>query len=102
MRVGVKFCGHCSPQVDMAEVLKVLAQTDPALEFVGWENSEYAALLVLNGCSTGCATRPPFAGPVLWVTDVSINGWPIEKSGLCTGILQKLQALKDYDRRVDG
>ncbi|GHU63153.1 hypothetical protein AGMMS49983_05990 [Clostridia bacterium] len=74
MRVGVKFCGHCSPRREMTEVLNTLRTLDPETDFTIFsENPDADALLILNACETGCATRPDFPGPVILVTPESVD-----------------------------
>ena len=62
-QIGVKFCGNCQPRRDMVELYKVIKAHAPDLDFVSWDEPDYAALLVLQSCDAVCATLPPFDGP---------------------------------------
>jgi hypothetical protein len=91
MRVGVKFCGHCKMQRDMTEVYEALRTALPDIEF------GYAAaigrmdlLLVLNACPVACADHPPFDGPVMVVSPVSIDGWQIDPEHLLEELERRL------------
>lgn len=79
MKVGLKFCGHCRPFLDMTQLLPLLRTARPDVEFVpsatfgppdctprGADGS--AALLRLNACPAACATVPDFTGPQISVT----------------------------------
>jgi hypothetical protein len=97
MRVGVKFCGNCNPLIDTGAVLQELkAQTDD-VSFVPWDDDDYSVLLVLSSCNKDCATRPAFAGPVIEVTNTSIDRQPVMAMRLPAAILAALRAHADRD-----
>lgn len=93
MRVGVKFCGNCNPYVDMPALAGDLAAQAEGVTFVCWEDADYDVLLVLSSCSCDCATRPPFAGPVIIATSEAVDRWPVAAEELPAAILA---ALKRY------
>lgn len=92
MKVGVKFCGNCNPHIDMPGLFRDLATRSPAPSFVRWDAEEYDVLLVLSGCPVDCTTRPPFAGPVVVVTNESIDRWPVPERELPAAILAALSS----------
>lgn len=92
MRVGVKFCGNCNPLIDTGVVLQELKAQAGDVAFVPWDDDSYSVLLVLSSCSKDCATRPAFAGPVIEVTDSSIDRWPVTATRLPATILAALRA----------
>ncbi|MEW6424781.1 MAG: hypothetical protein AB1523_08555 [Bacillota bacterium] len=94
--VGVKFCGHCNPQVDTPGLLQKVQARLPQVRFTGWEEEPKDALLVLNGCPTGCATRPEFKGPVVVVAGNSVDCNYVSAGDLLTSIVAKLREIKNY------
>ena len=72
-RIGVKFCGNCQPRRDMSELYDRLKAQAPDLDFIGWGEPDYAALLILQACDAVCATLPPFAGPKVEVVGSTLD-----------------------------
>ncbi|MDR2727378.1 MAG: hypothetical protein LBC10_05240 [Deltaproteobacteria bacterium] len=72
-RIGVKFCGNCQPRRDMVALYDLLKMQAPDLDFIGWAEPNYAALLVLQACDAVCATPPPFAGPKVEVVASTLD-----------------------------
>lgn len=93
MRVGVKFCGNCNPSVDMPALVRELAARAEGVTFVRWDDESYELLLILSACRCDCATRPPFAGPVVVATSEAVDLWPVAEDILPDAILA---ALKRY------
>ncbi len=94
MKVGVKFCGNCNPCVDMPALFRALAARAEGVSFVRWDDADYDVLLVLSSCRSDCATRPPFAGPVVSATSEAVDLWPVAEDDLSDTILA---ALKRYE-----
>jgi hypothetical protein len=97
MRVGVKFCGNCNPLVDTWAVLQELKAQADDVAFVRWDDDCYSVLLVLSSCGKDCATRPAFAGPVIEVTDTSIDRKPVAALQLPAAILAAVRTHADRD-----
>jgi hypothetical protein len=97
MRVGVKFCGNCNPFIDTGAVLQELKAQADGVVFVPWDDDSYSVLLVLSSCGKDCATRPAFAGPVIEVTDTSIDRQPVGALQLPAAILAALRTHADRD-----
>jgi hypothetical protein len=51
----------------------LLKANAPDLDFTGWSEHGYEALLVLQSCEAVCATLPPFDGPTVEVVISSID-----------------------------
>ena len=75
--VGVKFCGNCNPQIDSQKLLQEIEGRLEKIKFVGWEK-EKDALLMINGCPVGCATRPDFEGATVFIAGKTVNGKAVE------------------------
>ncbi len=101
MRVGVKYCGNCNPQIDTPALLRDLQALAEEIDFVGWDGTGgYEVLLVINGCQVGCATRPAFDGPCIDVTSEEIRRWPVPRSELAGAVLAALKDCSDMLGRL--
>ena len=68
----------------------------PKIKFVNWEK-EKDALLMLNGCPVGCATRPDFKGATVFIAGQTVNGKAVRGEELVeriTGALKELARQK--------
>ncbi len=89
-KIGIKFCGHCSPRKDMMELAKELAAASETLTFVYYsQDTDVDGLLVLNACEAACAGIPDHPGPVILVTPQTVDHWPVKEEDLADYILKK-------------
>lgn len=72
MNIGIKFCGHCRPYLDMTHVAKLLKKAAPDMNFTAW-NKNSDVLLVMHACPGDCTTIPPFDGPKFEVSANTFN-----------------------------
>jgi len=86
-RIGVKFCGHCNPQVDMTAVLAQVQARALGWSFGRWDEDGYDVLLVLGACPAVCASRPAFAGPAVVAASDAVDGWPVARDRLAAEIV---------------
>ncbi|SMC37913.1 hypothetical protein [Papillibacter cinnamivorans] len=92
MKVGVKFCGHCAMHMDMTVLYGALRLALPEIEFAYASASEkWDLLLILNACPVACAGRPVFDGPVITVSPVAVDGWPVEPENLLEELAKRLK-----------
>ncbi|MBC2722408.1 hypothetical protein [Desulfosporosinus sp.] len=89
--IGVKFCGHCNPLIEGTEVIENLKKLGPDLEFVSWEEQQKDILLIFSGCTSDCATRPQFRGPVINVSGSSVERIQYSLSELPSQILRTIR-----------
>lgn len=81
--MGVKFCGHCAPRMDMMEFFEELQGWAREVDFRYFSADEPVdVLLILNACQVECASRPPFPGPVVVVSPDTVNHWPTARERL--------------------
>lgn len=91
LRVGVKFCGNCNPQIDLSAVFAKMKIMTKKIEFVSYNDpKEFEKLLILSSCSSDCAARPPFAGTTVVVGGAEVDYWPVAFSDLPKTILDAL------------
>ena len=92
MRIGIKFCGHCSPRRDMAYIADMLMKKGVNHEFVYFaEDTRVDILLVLNACESACAAIPPFEGKIIIATPETVDYVPVERENLMESIIKKIQ-----------
>ena len=95
-RVGIKFCGHCSPRRDMQRLAGELKERKRDCEFVYWsQNTNVDVLLILNACEAGCAKQPAFVGSIIHVTPETVDYWQVEAKELCNTVIKKLEEILD-------
>ncbi len=63
IKIGVKFCGHCNPNINGPELIRSVIETEKRFSCVPWDDIDKDALLIIGGCPINCATRPEFNGP---------------------------------------
>lgn len=91
MKVGVKFCGNCNPQLDMINLKKWLEISAPEVAFVHWEDEGYDVLLLLSSCPVDCTSRPVFAGPMIQVTSELVERSSFEKDEIPDAVLKVIR-----------
>ncbi|HHO76853.1 MAG TPA: hypothetical protein ENN05_10560 [Deltaproteobacteria bacterium] len=56
LRIGLKYCGGCSPCYDrVGTVNRIKEELGGMIEFVSPEREEAKSVLVISGCKTACA-----------------------------------------------
>ncbi|NMA93546.1 MAG: hypothetical protein GX975_02670 [Clostridiales bacterium] len=66
MEVLVRYCGGCNPRYDRSEVLELLREEFPDVEFIVTTSHEERtgdAVLVLAGCTAACADYSSVSSP---------------------------------------
>ncbi|MGE4274345.1 MAG: CoA transferase subunit A [Desulfitobacterium sp.] len=89
--IGVKYCGHCNPLVEGPEIVENLEKLGPNLEFVSWQEPKKDILLMINACTSDCATRPHFDGPVINVSGSSVEWIEYSRTGLPSQIIRMIE-----------
>lgn len=94
LRVGVKYCGNCNPQIDGSELVNKIRAKMPEAEVLPAASPEIDALLVVSGCPVDCATRPLFSGPTVVVGGATVDYVSYDVSQLAEVIVKKLRELE--------
>ncbi|MDR2603885.1 MAG: hypothetical protein LBC55_00830 [Desulfovibrio sp.] len=69
--IGVKYCGHCRPFLQMTEFVDCLKKNVPEASFVPWDGGGmFSRLLLLCACPAVCVRTSSFTGPT---TVISCN-----------------------------
>lgn len=103
MRIVVKYCGGCNPEIDRVRVVEEVrswaAERGVPVEYAAGEEAPATGdlLLVVSGCGVDCATRPPgYEDMVVVVAGRSLEGELVPEEELgrrLTAVLgQKLDA----------
>lgn len=74
VKIGIRYCGGCSPTYDRAAAVKQLRELLPEITFVIAETGKrYAAALIVQGCFNACTSTLTLAVPK--DRQVSIEGF---------------------------
>ena len=67
-KIGLKYCGGCSPQYDRVQaVASIKRRLAGRIEFVSYEDVDVEGILVVVGCPTACVDLKPFEGHPVWI-----------------------------------
>ncbi|KJS19560.1 MAG: hypothetical protein VR72_18065 [Clostridiaceae bacterium BRH_c20a] len=95
IKIGVKFCGNCNPDIDTKKLfLNLRNGLKESIEFVYWEQDAYEILLVLNGCNVACAEHPIFMGTSIIIAGETLDYVSIIEEDLLLEIERKIEKLK--------
>ena len=101
LKVAVKFCGNCNPQISVSEILREIKEKAagilPGAEFVFRGAEEADLLLVISGCPVDCAERPQRISREIVVAGESVNSVTCGLSGLSSQVVNLLKNLSDWE-----
>ena len=87
-KLAVKYCGGCNAAIDRTELVGklavLLADDDSEWKLVTLRESDYDAVLLVNGCAVGCV-RKQFQNecrPVILVAGESVQREPVAEAEL--------------------
>lgn len=101
MTVGVKFCGHCNPCLDIWELYRQLCVAMPEIAFCFFlDKQDVDALLILNGCYAACCSRPDFDGPVISVSPGAIDHWTVAPESVLNELCDRLRSCAHDRARI--
>ncbi len=68
LKIGLKFCGGCSPNYDRVELVRQIKERlgDKA-EFLPHDTPGIAMGVAVQGCPTACADLSSFTGLPVWI-----------------------------------
>ncbi len=91
MKVGIKYCGGCNPNIDRTILTKrlreILEPDTYVFEFFDLQNCE--VVLVINGCSVGCVEVPKSKKTII-VYGSEIDGRQYQEEMLPHEIVRRL------------
>jgi len=91
LKVGVKYCGNCNPQIDGPALVKKIGAEMPEAEILPADSPEIEALLIVSGCPVDCATRPSYRGRTVVVGGANIDYVSYNVSQLAGVVIKKLR-----------
>ncbi len=91
LKIGVKYCGNCNPQIDGPKLVKRIKELLPDSLFLSAEDPGIDVLLIVSGCPVDCATRPKFTGPLVVVAGKTVDRVPCEAAEIPEVVAEKLQ-----------
>ncbi len=94
LRIGVKYCGHCNPEVEGQELVAKILALEPEIIVVNWEEDKNL-LLVISGCAIDCVSRPTFQGPVINVAGRFVEQFMHSLQDLPNAVLLKIREMTE-------
>ena len=94
MKVAVKYCGNCNPQLDALTFIDELKKMNSDIQFVNSMDDDGDALLIISGCPVDCASRPNHHGLVCSVRGLFYEGKKINNDMLTSLVSDLLKAKK--------
>jgi hypothetical protein len=70
MKIGIKYCGDCNPEIDSTRIVQRLQEKlkGKDVEFVFDLSTSFCIPLLLCGCPMGCLDREEVTGPLTgWI-----------------------------------
>ncbi len=101
MRIALKYCGSCNPQIDTSEIgnsLKEAVRKEGSLSLVSPEDSGIDVIVILCGCFRACGDTEEIRGRAprsLVVAGEAIDMTPVAENDISTGVIRKLVSLID-------
>ena len=100
MKIAVKYCGGCNPSIDRANLVgqlaMLLAEAQPEWKLVPLSESEYDAVLLVNGCPVGCVQKQfvDEKRPVFLIAGESLQRERISERDLPQEVIRKIRNLE--------
>lgn len=85
MKVAVKYCGGCNPEIDREALVRQLAENTGLDIQPAGKLPEPSVVLLVSGCARGCLNPgPDKGGPErqIVIAGESIDYWPVAKEEL--------------------
>ena len=107
MKIAVKYCGGCNPSIDRANLVgqlaMLLADAHPDWKLVTLGDTEYDAVLLVNGCPVGCVQKQ-FVNetrPVFLIAGESLQRERISEKDLPQEVIRKIRNLERNQRKKE-
>lgn len=94
LRVGIKYCGNCNPQMNGPALVQVLRDNMPDTLFLPYDDPRRDVLLVVSSCPVDCATRPQVPGPEVSVAGFSVNRVSCGEDELPGAVMRALESFR--------
>ena len=100
-KLAVKYCGGCNPSIDRAElvgkVAVLLAERNADWKLVTLKESDYDAVLLVNGCPVGCVQKQFLneTRPVILVAGESIQREKAAEAALPEKVAELLLSMNE-------
>jgi sulfite reductase beta subunit-like hemoprotein len=101
VKVALKYCGSCNPQVDLTSIARHLAkvaETRGDFQLVPLPEDGINIVVILCGCPRACGNKPEVrarAGKSLLTAGESINGRHVPEAQLPSTVEQELIKILD-------
>ena len=104
LRVALKYCGSCNPQVDLPRIayhLEQVADKRRDFELVPLSEDDIAVVVILCGCPRACGNKKEVrarAGQSLIIAGESVAGKYVPEKSLPTVAERKLVEIMEHIR----
>ena len=107
MKIAVKYCGGCNPSIDRANLVgqlaMLLADAHPDWKLVTLGDTEYDAVILVNGCTVGCVQKQfvEETRPVFLIAGESLQRERISERDLPQEVIRKIRNLERNQRKKE-
>ena len=88
IKVALKYCGHCNPNMDMDVILNNVKKSTPNVSYVTLEN-DYDIAFLVNGCNKKCIATNEQSS--ILITPNSVNGQKVKRAQVEKAVLKALE-----------
>ncbi|MGB9783967.1 MAG: hypothetical protein ACPLSY_14545 [Moorellaceae bacterium] len=99
MRIGVRFCGGCNPQIDREGLVEFISRNLGCLIAPIGESRSYAngvdpdLVLIINGCTAGCIKRTADLPRSVVVAGTHVDAFPVPAEKLFETVLERVKRI---------
>jgi len=104
MRIAVKYCGNCNPEINSPRIIDQWMTTvkddEVVLQFEGKKPADL--LIIICGCKKACADRPEIRAMgkrIILIRGRWIEGLGVAESELKNELLRRVESIKGGLRR---
>jgi len=98
VKVALKYCGSCNPQVRLGQVANHLAHLSDDFTIVPLSADNIDVVVVLCGCPRACGNKDEVRGRArdcIVVAGESLDGRPVAEADLAAAAAERLLRLRD-------
>jgi len=99
MKVAVKYCGSCNPEIELADTghkIEEALQEAPDIDVVSRRSKAIDVMVILCGCPRACGDKKRIrkrAGHCIVVAGESVDLVPVAEKDLPSQVIQKVKSL---------
>jgi len=104
MRVAVKYCGSCNPEIELADIgheIEEALQETPDISLVSRRSRRIDVMVILCGCPKACADKKRIrkrASHFIVVAAETVDLVPVAEKELAAKVVQKVKSLSSLGK----